>query len=325
MEIVIGDKMYSISGSVIGRIVLVIVVLVLIVSGVYSIDADEVGVIQRFGKYVRKTEPGIHLKIPFGVETVEKVKVKKVFKEEFGFRTVKPGVRTTYSRRDYGGESIVLTGDLNVAEVKWIVQYKIKDPYDFLFKIQDPLETLRTMSEAVMRMIVGDKTVTDVLTVGRIEIAKDVQRDLQDVLDHFNSGMHIVTVKFKHVDPPEKVRDAFNEVNRAKQDREKMVNQAWEEYNRTIPRARGQAEQKIAQAEGYALRRVNQAKGDVALFEEVYNEYRHAPDVTKRRLYLETMNEILPRIKDIYIVDKEQKSILPLLDLGATTKGGGGK
>ncbi len=325
MEIVVGDKIYRVSGTLIGRIVAGIVVLIVVLSGVYSVDANEVGVIQRFGKYVRRTDPGIHLKIPFGVETVKKVKVKRVFKEEFGFRTVRPGVQTTYSQGGHDRESIMLTGDLNVAEVQWIVQYRIKDPYDYLFKIQDPLETIRTMSEAVMRRVVGDKTVTDVLTKGRIEIANDVQDDLQDVMDNFDSGIHIVTVKLQNVNPPEKVRNAFNEVNRAKQDMEKMKNQAWEEYNRIIPRAGGRAEQKIAQAEGYATRRVNRAEGDVALFEQVYSQYRLAPRVTKRRLYLETMNEILPRIKDIYIVDKEQKSILPLLDLGADSKGGGGK
>jgi membrane protease subunit HflK len=219
----------------------------------------------------------------------------------------------------------MLTGDLNVAEVEWIVQYKVKDPYNYLFKIKDPPETLRAMSEAVVRRVVGDRSVTDVLTTGRIDIAKDVEVGLQDLLDAFESGIHIVTVKFQDVNPPDPVRPAFNEVNRAKQDKEKMINEAWEDYNKRIPRAKGEAEQMIAEAEGYALRRVNQAMGDVALFNQVYREYRTAPDVTRRRLYLETMSKILPNMQDIYIVDEDQKSILPLLELTGKGKGGDGR
>jgi membrane protease subunit HflK len=317
--------MYDISGALIRRILGIIVVVIIVASGLYSIGADEIGVIQRFGKYVRQTSPGLHIKIPFGVETVQKVKVKKVFKEEFGFRTVKADIRTQYSSKRFLDESIMLSGDLNVAEVEWIVQYKIKDPYKFLFKIKDPVETLRAMSEAVMRRVVGDRSVTEVLTIGRIEIAKDVELGIQELLDHFESGIQVVTVKLQDVNPPEPVRPAFNEVNRAKQDKEKMINEAWEDYNKRIPRALGEAEQVVAEAEGYALQRVNRAMGDVALFEKVYKEYRLAPDVTRRRLYLETMNEILPLVKDIYIVDEKQKAILPLLDLGGSGKGGGGQ
>ncbi len=325
MRIVIGKKMYNFPGRTIRRLVLVIVAIVVLVSGLFSVGADEIGVVQRFGKYVRQTTPGLHMKIPFGVETVKKVKVKKVFKEEFGFRTLKADIRTTYSPKRFLDESIMLTGDLNVAEVEWIVQYRIKDPYKYLFKIKDPIETLRPMSEAVVRKVVGDRNVTDVLTVGRIEIADEVGIDLQELLDQFDSGLEIVTVKLQDVNPPEPVRPAFNEVNRAKQDREKMINEAWEDYNKRIPRAVGEAEQMIAEAEGYALRRVNRAMGDVALFNQVYREYRNAPEVTRRRLYLETMAEILPAISEIYIVDEKQEAILPLLDLGGRGEGGGGK
>ena len=316
MKIVIGKQPLSISGRTIQRLVIVIVVIIVLASGLYSVGADEIGVVQRFGKYVRQTSPGLHMKVPFGVETVKKVKVKKVFKEEFGFRTVRADVRTTYSSKKYLDESLILSGDLNVAEVEWIVQYRIRDPYKYLFKIQDPVETLRPMSEAVVRRVVGDRNVTDVLTVGRIEIAEEVEAGLLGLLDKFESGLQVVTVKLQDVNPPEDVRQAFNEVNRAKQDKEKMINEAWEDYNKRIPRAQGEAEQMIAEAEGYALRRVNRAMGDIALFNKVYAEYRNAPDVTRRRLYLETMGEILPLINEIYIVDENQKAILPFLDLG---------
>jgi len=323
MQIYVGDKAYTFSGVFIQRIVLVVLIIVILASGLYSVGANEMGVIQRFGKYVRQTPPGLHMKIPFGVESAKKVKVKKVFKEEFGFRTLRADIRTKYSTRGYTDESLMLSGDLNVAEVEWIVQYKIKDPYKYLFKIQDPVETLRPMSEAVVRRVVGDRSVTDVLTVGRIEIATEVEVGLQGLLDQFESGIQIVTVKLQDVNPPEPVRPAFNEVNRAKQDKEKMINEAWQDYNKRIPRAKGEAEQMIAEAEGYALQRVNRAMGDVALFKQVYREYRSAPDVTRRRLYLETMYEVLPKIREIYIVDEKQKSILPLLELGGRGKGGG--
>ena len=315
--------MYDVRGGPIKKAVIVVVLVIIVASGLYSVGADEVGVIQRFGKYVRRTNPGLHIKVPFGVETVRKVKVKKVFKEEFGFRTVKADIRTKYASGGYKGESLMLSGDLNVAEVEWIVQYKVKEPYNYLFKIKDPVETLRAMSESVTRRIVGDRSVSEVLTVGRIDIAKEVEVGLQELLDQFESGIQIVTVKLQDVNPPEPVRPAFNEVNRAKQDKEKMINEAWEDYNKRIPKAQGEAGQMIAEAEGYALERVNRSLGDASLFKQVYREYRTAPDVTRRRLYLETMSKILPNIKDIYIVDEKQKSILPLLDLGKAIKGGG--
>jgi membrane protease subunit HflK len=323
MKVQVGDQSYNVGGRKLRNIVYIVVLVILVTSSLYSVGADEVGVIQRFGKFVRSTEPGLHLKIPLGIETVTKVKVKKVFKQEFGFRTLKADVRTQYSSKRYLDESLMLTGGLNVAEVEWIVQYKVKDPYNFLFKIRDPEETLRAMSEAVVRRVVGDSDVTEVLTVGRIEIAEAVEQGLQELLDGFESGLQIVTVKLQDVNPPEPVKPAFNEVNRAKQDKEKMINEAWEDYNKRIPKAKGEAEQMIAEAEGYALRRVNRSQGDVALFNQVFREYRNAPDVTRRRLYLETMNEILPKISEIVIVDENQKAILPHLDVGKTGKGGG--
>lgn len=325
MKVQVGDKEYSWSGGKIRNIIAAVIVIILVASGVYSIDADETGVVMRFGKFVRQTQPGLHIKIPLGVESVTKIKVKKVFKQEFGFRTLRADVRTRYSSRSYTDESIMLTGDLNVAEVEWIVQYRIEDAYKYIFKIKDTKETLRTMSEAVTRKVVGDRTVTGVLTKERVEIAQEVQDELQGLLDYFEAGIHIVTVKFQDVNPPEPVRPAFNDVNSAKQDKSKMINQAWEAYNNRIPRAKGEAEQLISEAKGYALKRVNRSKGDVALFNNVYREYRKAPDVTRRRLYLEAMNEVLPKVEQIFIIDEEQEGILPHLDLGGNAKGGEGR
>lgn len=322
MKVQVGNTSYRIGGGKAGRLILLVVAALIVISCLYSVRADEVGVVTRFGRYVRKSEPGLHVKLPVGIESVTRVRIRRVFKQEFGFRTVKAGVRTQYSTGRFLDESLVLTGDLNVAEVEWIVQYRIKDPYDFLFKIDDPELTLRVMSEAIVRRVVGDRDVSDVLTVGRIEVAQEVEAGLQELLDLFESGLQIVTVKLQNVIPPEPVRPAFNEVNRAEQDKDRMVNEAWEEYNRRIPRARGEAEKTVAEAEGYHLRRVNVARGDAALFTRVFREYRNAPDVTRRRLYLETMSEVLPRLQEIVIVDETQKSILPHLNVGGAQKGG---
>lgn len=292
-----------------------IIVLILGFSTFYTVEPDERGVIQRFGKYVRSTGPGLHFKLPAGIEKVTKVKVEYVFKEEFGFRTEMPGVRTRYASRGFENESIILSGDLNVAEVEWIVQFKVKDPYKMLFKVRNPLKIVRDISEAVMRQVVGDRAITDVLTVGRIEINQAMKDKLQEILDNYDSGIHIVTVKLQDVNPPDPVKPAFNEVNEAKQEKEKVINQAWENYNKRIPRARGEAEKLIRESEGYALNRVNRAKGDASRFLSIYEEYKLARDVTRRRLYLETMAEILPKAGTKYIVDPEQESMLPLLRL----------
>jgi membrane protease subunit HflK len=279
------------------------------------VDPEEVGVIQRFGKYLKTTEPGLHFKIPFGVDMLTKVPVRKVMKEEFGFRTLKAGVKTQYSRRDYSIESLMLTGDLNIADVEWIVQYRIKDPVKFLFKIRNVEETIRDVSEAVMREVVGDRSVDEVIVLSRKEIADEVNLLLQKQLNRYNAGIEIVTINLQNVNPPDKVKPAFNEVNSAKQEKEKIVNEAWQKYNQIIPEARGKAKRTIEEAEGYAVDRVNRAKGDAERFNQVYAQYKKAKDVTKKRLYLETMEKILPEIEKIYIVDDKQKGILPLLNL----------
>src|SRR3990167_569162 len=299
-------------------------VVLLIITGlqglIYSIGPDEVGVIQRFGKYIRLSSPGLHAKIPFGIEKVTPIKVEKIFKEEFGVRTVRPSVRTEYASAQYLEESLMLTGDLNILDVRWTVQFKIKDPVKLLFAVRDPQDAIRDVSEVVMRRLVGDYTVDEVLTTKREEVDHLSQQEMQKILDFYQTGVQIVTVKLLDVNPPEKVKPAFNEVNEAKQEKEKMINQAWEAYNKVIPKAKGEAEKTIREAEGYALDKINRAKGEAERFLATLAEYKKAPQITQKRLYLETLMDALPRAKEKYIIDPKQSSILPLLNLGE--KGG---
>ena len=295
--------------------VLGLLALIVVATSFYIVEADEVAVILRFGKYVRQTEPGLHFKLPLGVETAIGVPIRKVFKEEFGFRTLRAGVRTEYDSRDYPQESLLLTGDLNIADVEWVIQYKIKAPREYLFAIRDPRRALRDLSEAVMSRIVGDRTVTEVLTVGRIEIAAGVQQRLQELLDLYQTGLHITNVTLQDVNPPESVKRAFNAVNEAKQEKERLINEAWKDYNESVPRAKGRALQQISEAEGYALKRVNEARGDADRFSAIRREYQKAKDVTRRRLYLETMREVLPQVKEIYIIDEDSNIPLPILQM----------
>ena len=302
-------------------VVVIAVLLYLGSSMVYTVGVDEVGMIQRFGKYIRTTPPGLNFKLPSGIESVTKVKVRFVYKEEFGFRTVRADVRTRYAGdAAYAHEALMLTGDLNVALVPWIVQYRVQDPYKFLFKVHDVRTTLRDLSEAVMRQVVGDRSINEVISK-REEIAAQAQGLLQKELDQAETGIGISTIEMKRTNVPEPVQPSFNEVNQATQEKEKMIYQAREEYNKRIPQARGDAEKMIREAEGYALDRVNRSKGDAARFLALYEEYSKAEDVTRRRLYLEAMREVLPKLGSKYIVDAEQKNFLPLLNL-APTKGG---
>ncbi|MFH1593696.1 MAG: FtsH protease activity modulator HflK [Candidatus Omnitrophota bacterium] len=305
--------------GIIPFVVVGIAVLAALFGSFYSVGPDEVGVIRRFGKYARSTNPGLHLKMPF-LEKVNNVKVKYIFKEEFGFRTTRPGIVSQYSTGNYFDESLMLTGDLNVLVVEWIVQFKIKDPVKLLFNIRNPLRTVRNISEAVMRQVVGDDTVNEVLNTRRVETNQEVQDKVQEILDSYGSGVQIVTVKLQDVNPPDEVKPSFNEVNEAKQEKEKATNEAWERYNKIIPKARGEAEKTIKEAEGYALNRINRAKGDAAKFNATWEAYKNAKDVTRKRLYLEAMNDILPKVGRKFIVDSDQKGILPLLNL--SEKGG---
>jgi len=300
-------------------LVAVIVLLIVIFSSVYTIGVNEVGVIQRFGKYIRTTSPGLNFKLPWGIEKLTKVKVRLVYKEEFGLRTIMPGVRTQYARpAAYLDEALMLTGDLNVAVVPWIVQYRIKDPYKYLFRVRNVNSTLRDLSEAAMRLVVGDRSINEVISK-REEIADQAKQLLQKELDEAETGLNVVTIEMKKTNVPEPVQPSFNEVNQATQEKERMIYQAREDYNKAIPAARGEAEKTIKAAEGYALDRVNRAKGDAARFLALYAEYAKAKDVTRRRIYLETLKDIFPRLGSKYIVDADQKNLLPLLNLGKET------
>jgi membrane protease subunit HflK len=292
---------------------------VLIVAGVYAsvytVAPEETGVIQRFGRYVRVTGPGLHFKLPFGIEKVSKVKTGRNFQMEFGYRTVEAGVRSRFTERGFKEESLMLSGDLNVVDLQWTVQYKIADPKDFLFQVKDVDSAIRDMSESVMRRVVGNRLFDFVLTVGRAEIADRVKVEMQEVLDSYRTGIQVVNVKMQNVTPPEPVEAAFNEVNEAEQERESKINQAQAAYNREIPKAKGSALQTISKAEGYAVERVNKAQGEAKRFLDVLKEYRQAEDVTKRRLYLESMVQLLNKADEIYVIDADQKGLVPLLDL----------
>ena len=296
-------------------IVPIVLVLAVGSTSFYMVNTDEEGVVLRFGKYVRTTQPGLHFKLPLGIEKVSTPQVTKVFKEEFGFRTIQAGVQTRYGKRPEE-EYLMLCGDLSVAEVEWIVQYRIKDAYEYLFKVRNPEKVLRDVAESVMRSVVGDSSVDEVLTSRRAEINLEAQTKMQQLLDTYTVGLKVVTVELQDVNPPETVKPAFNEVNAAQQDKEKLVNQALEEYNKIIPKADGQAKQMIKQAEGYAIDRTNTAMGDASRFLQIWTEYSQSKDVTRRRLYIEALGKVLPNLEKKYIIDDNVKGLLPLMNVG---------
>jgi membrane protease subunit HflK len=297
------------------RIALALVALVVVFSSFYTVGPEEVGVVLRLGRYVREAKSGLHFKVPFGVERVTKVPVERQLKEEFGFRTASPGVRTEYSKDEFDDESLMLTGDLNIADVEWVVQYRVVSAYDYLFKVREVRETFRAMTEAVVRQVVGDRTVNEVLTVGRQEVASLVEQQLQALCKEYQTGIKVEQVVLQNVNPPAKVKPSFNAVNQAQQEREERINTAQREYNQVVPRARGEAQQNIEQSEGYRIDRVNRAQGDAARFAALYEEYRKAPEVTRKRLYLETLGRVLPKAGKKVVVDEDVRGILPLLNL----------
>lgn len=299
-----------------GIVIILVLVIVSVVSSVYSVQTDGQAVIKRFGRVVSIKAPGLHFKLPFGIERSYFIPTERVLKEEFGFRTVQPGRQTRYTKtRSTATESLMLTGDLNVIDVEWVVQYRIIEPVDFMHQVRRPVDSIRDISEAVMRRIVGNRLGSDVLTVGRVTIAAEVQSELQQILDSYQMGISIERIELQDVTPPESVKPAFNEVNEARQQLERLINEAEKKRNQVIPRARGEADQIVAEAEAYCAERVNQAKGEAARFTELVAAYREAPDVTRQRLYIEMMNEVLPTVDQLYVVDESVKGILPLLNL----------
>ena len=294
---------------------LAIVILAVVWSSVYTVKQDEVGVVQLFGRYVRTTQPGLNFKLPLGIEKVTKVNVKRIQTEEFGFSTERAAPRSRFSSGESSSVALMLTGDLNVALVPWIVQFRVKNPFDYMFKVRDVRRLLIDMSEATMRLVVGDRSVNEVISK-RDEIAIEAKGLLQKEMDLAESGIHVVTIEMKKTNVPGPVQPSFNEVNQSVQEKEQMIYQAREDYNKAIPAARGEAERTIKAAEGYALDRVNRAKGDASRFTALYQEYEKAKDVTKRRLYLEALRDLFPKLGDKFIIDSEQKNLLPLLNLG---------
>ena len=308
-----------------GFLPIVILIFLIVIGGyssMYEVDTEETGVVLRFGKFYGFADPGLHFKMPLGIDLVYLVQTGRVLKEEFGFRTVKPDVRTTYTKRGLEEESLTLTGDLNVSDVEWIVQFQVSDPFKFIFRIKDPVGTIRDIAEAMVRKAIGNANVTEVLTTERALLANEIQLDLQSTLNQYDIGVRIVTVKFQDVTPPDPVKAAYNEVNESEQQRESLIFQAREQFNREVPRARGEAKKVLQEAEGYAVERVNKARGETNRFLALLTEYRKAPSVTRSRIYLETLEVVLPRLEEIYVMDDKNGGALPLLPLRKSLQGG---
>lgn len=292
-----------------------LIALLFLWTGIYTVPPESVGVVQRFGAYSKTVEAGLQFKIPYGVDSVQLVPVRRQQKMEFGFKS---GVAVTNRFQESQQpelERAMVTGDLNAALVSWVVQYRVSDPRQFLFAVADPEETMRAAAEAVMREVVGDRTVDEVITIGRQEIETETQLRLQRVALAYKLGLSIDHVQLKDVNPPREVQASFDEVNQAQQERERLINVANGEYNKAVPRARGEAARKISEAQGVALQRVNEAEGDAQRFTAVFTEYQRAPEVTRQRLYLETMGKVLPQIGRKIIVDEKSQQVLPLFQL----------
>ncbi len=278
--------------------------LLLSASMIYTVDRNEQGVVTRFGAYERLAQPGLHIKWPAPVEKVYKVNTLHVFEKEFGFRSREPNVRTERERRQYDHEAFMLTGDLGVARVEWVVQFRRAEPRDYVFNVRNEERLIRDASEEALRRTVGDYAATDVITVARVEIARAVHRELQDIMDKYQSGIVIDDLLIQQTEPPQPVVPAFKEVDSARQDRERLRLEAEAVQEKLIPEARGEAERIIAEA-----------RGDAEQFTQVLNEYKQFPEVTRTRMFLSQMEKIIGRSGRIYIIDDEVKSILPMLNL----------
>jgi membrane protease subunit HflK len=308
-------------GGSFATIIIILLVVISAWSSYYTVPSDSVAVVQRFGQYLKEVPPGLHFKLPLGIDTSTTVPVKRQLKQEFGFAT--PGARNPYqssSAQNRGRETQMVTGDLNAALVEWVIQYRISEPVKFLFEVREPSETLRYVSESVMREVVGDRSVDEVLTIGRQEIESEALVKMQALSTKYIMGISIDQVQLKNINPPRPVQESFNEVNQAQQEKEKLINEARRDYNKVIPLAEGEKDQRIREADGYRLKRINEAEGDVARFNALFTEYKKAPEVTKRRIYIETMQDVIPKIESKILVDDDMKGLLPLLNLG-TEKG----
>ncbi len=310
----------------VGLIILVFLIGAALLSAVYTVQPEGRAVIKRFGKVTAIKPPGLHFKLPFGIDQAVFVPTEMVLKEEFGFRTLQAGQRSQYRKTSREQEeSLMLTGDLNVIDVEWVVQYRIKDPDQFLHRVRNPTDAIRDVSEAVMRRIVGNRLGSEVLTVGRVGIAIDARQEIQELLDSYELGVQIVTIELQDVTPPDVVKPAFDEVNEARQERERLINEAEKRRNAVVPKARGEAAQLIAEAEGYRARRVNRASGDASRFNAILTEYNQASEVTRRRLYLETMETLLGRVERVFVMEDAVHAPLPILNMNAVPGAGRGQ
>ena len=297
-------------------LVLVIIAAAMGVSSLYMVDQTEEAVILRFGKFNRIASPGLHYKMPFGIEQNYNVATQVIQNMSFGFRTEKSGVETIYSRNDYPEESVMLTGDLNIVDVEWIIQYRIVDPVAWLFNVENREKTIRDISQSTLNRLVGDRGIFDVIGKERVNIEANGQQQLDEVLKSYNLGIKVTTIKLRNIVPPiGAVQDSFEDVNKAQQDMSRLINEGKEAYNREIPKARGEADKIIQEAYGYQAERVNQAKGDVARFNAVYEEYRKSKDITKSRLYIEMIEEIFKSEEKTDLIDKNLDNFLPLKNL----------
>jgi membrane protease subunit HflK len=302
-------------------IVPIIFIVYTAMTAIFSVPTESEAVILRFGKFVKRVGPGLHFKLPFGIDRQTSIPVKRQLKQEYGFATRGASNPTQFSSRDERPkEKAMVTGDLNAALVEWVVQYRITQPEQFLFKVRFPEDTLRDVSESVMREAVGDRTVDEVITIGRQAIESEALSRLQQIVNEYGMGLTIDQIQLKSVDPPEPVQSSFDEVNQAKQEREKLINISKGEYNKAVPRTGGEADQHIERAKGYAIQRINEAEGDATRFNALLTEYLKAPEVTRKRLYLETLAEVLPRIRSKIILDDDAKQVLPLLQLNSATQ-----
>jgi membrane protease subunit HflK len=308
----------------IGKIAIGFVLLLVVFSSIKTVGPEEEGIVLFLGKYNRTVYPGLNFIAPLGIESMRKIPVQRQLKQEFGFRTTEGSRQSEYTKGPYRDESLMLTGDLNLSDVEWVVQYRISNSYNYLFKVRNADKTLRDMTEAIMRKVVGDRTVNEVLTVGRQEVASTVEILLQEMCEEYENGIRIDQVVLQDVNPPEPVKPSFNEVNEAQQMRETLLNQAEAEYNRVIPRARGEALETIQLAEAYLFNRVNIAKGEASRFTSVFEEYIKAPQVTRKRLYLETMERVIPKLGNKIIVDERGQNVLPLLNINQIKEAAGG-
>ncbi len=318
-RIKIGDNEFEVSTSGYWLVLLGIIGIIILATAAmsfYTVDANERGVVLRFGNYNRTTMPGLHWKFPWNIEKLYKVKVDYQYKEEFGYRTLRAGVKSQYSTSDYTNEAWILNGDMKISDVSWTVQYRIHDPVKALFNVKEVSSTIRNVSESVMREIIGDRSFHETLQLERVNIQNIVRNKMQEILDSYEIGISIKLVQLKDVQPPEPVRDSFNEVNRAKQEQETAINEAQQAYNKEIYKVEGDAKRIIQEANGYAINRVNNAQGDANFFNSVFKNYQTAQDITQKRLYIETMETLMKRIKNKYIIDEELgKGVLPFLNM----------